>query len=230
MLLVMLSFFFVSCSTRHEYMENEVKTVDLADLTKLVLHNNDGNVLIKGLEGASDIRVEVTKRVSSRLSVSDARRHVSDITVSTREKNGTVEISATHPRTFLRRHKVDLSILLPHSFDGDINVVNGDLTLVSSSRFVTINVGNGNIVADVALQDSCSVYIGVGNGKIDLSIPSGTNASLSTLVGTGVISTAGLLIQNQQKSKDRLSGILGSGAGSIRLLTGNGDIEINTLQ
>jgi len=87
-------------------------------------------------------------------------------------------------------------------FDYEIALGNGNITLGSTSRIVTVDLGNGYTSADLILLDTCTVEFMTGNGNIDLSIPPSTNAYLDVSVGNG--------------------------AGTIVLVAGNGNIELKS--
>ena len=70
----------------HEFEEKEYKTISLSNQTMLILENTNGNIIITGTDTANNMYLDITKKVKSRISVSDAQSHISDISISTQEK------------------------------------------------------------------------------------------------------------------------------------------------
>ena len=213
----------------HEYEEKESETVSLTDQTALFLQSRNGNITITGTDETSDMSFDITKIVKSRVSVSDAESHMSDISISIEEKTNEIEVYVDHPTNTDIDYIVNFSITLPLIFDYEIVLGNGNITLESTSRFVTVNLGNGNTSANLILLDTCAVDILTGNGNIDLAIPSGTNAYLNASVGNGTVTTSGLNIQNQVSSGKQITGDIGNGAGIIVLVVGNGNIRLESM-
>ena len=217
------------CGSR-EQSELEAHTIPFSGQTKLWVHNFTGNTLVyeSGLD--DEIRIEAVKRISNRMGVGGAGKRMSDITVVVSEDGGVIDITARYPLRSVWRYSVDFNITVPAGMELDIDVGDGNAFLDVTSRKVSIDVGNGNATANLALADNCSVYIGVGNGDVTLSIPPQTGAALDAQVGHGTISTTGMNIRDRVETPDQLKGLVGTGGGSIRLLTGNGNIDVRPLQ
>ncbi len=228
-ILITVSFFYAckkdNSENNHEYEEVVHDTVSLDTQSELILRGLNGNVIINGIATEDDILFIITKIVRSNVSVSDAESHISDISVLIEEEEN-IYVSVDHPLGTDVNYMVNFTITLPQIFDFDIKLGNGNISMESTSRNITIDQGNGNSSADVVLLDPCSVNILTGNGNINLYIPQSTNASLNVSVGNGSISSTGLTIQDQQYSGTMLTGDIGSGVGAIILSTGNGNIKV----
>jgi hypothetical protein len=184
--------------------------------------------MIKESIAANDMQFKITKMVKSNVSVADAQSHISDISVVIEEKIDEIKVSVDHPLNNDLNYTVNFKITLPPDFDYNIDNGNGNISINATSRIAVIDLGNGNIEADMVLPDTCSVNFKIGNGSMNVSIPDNTNASLDVSAGNGGVNVSGLTIQNQQYSVKKLSGTLGTGAGSIELTVGNGSIELKS--
>lgn len=211
---------------QHEYKEEEYETISLDAQSKLVIQGLNGNIIINGSSSEDDINLDIEKIVRSRISVSDARSHMPDITVSVEEKTHEIDVSVDHPSNTDINYTVNFEITIPLLVDLDIDLGNGNISIESTAKNISIDLGNGNTNAVVVLPDTCSLDIDTGNGNINLYIPESTNASINASVGNGSVISSGLTIQNQQYSSKNLTGIIGNGAGTIIIRAGNGNIQI----
>ncbi|UCH13776.1 MAG: hypothetical protein JSV22_11790 [Bacteroidales bacterium] len=212
-----------------EYEEKESETISISGQKMLVIQSRNGDITITGTDAKDDMSFDITKIVKSRVSVSHAESHMSDISVSIEENTDEIEVIADHPTDNDLDYIVNFSITLPLIFDYEITLGNGNIDMEAKSRFVTIYLGNGNTAADLILLDTCEVDFYTGNGNIDFTIPSETNAHLDASVGNGTVTNSGLSIQNQVSSDKRITGDIGNGAGMIVLVTGNGNIRIESM-
>jgi hypothetical protein len=214
-------------NNQHEYEEDSSTMIVLSNQTELVVSNTNGSVVITGVDTTNNLYLLITRKVRSRESVEDAESHISDISVSTDANPNNVLIDVDHPTNNSYEYEIDLTIILPFIFNHNVDLGNGSVMVFSSSKNAAVNLGNGSVSADIALQDTCSVNFQVGNGDIDLSIPVATNAILEAAVGNGNVSSSGLTINDQIISGSELRGTLGNGIGAIVLSVGNGSITLS---
>ncbi len=104
---------------------------------------------------------------------------------------------------------------------------NGNITVNSSTKNLTLNIGNGKADARINPSDNCNVSMSVGNGFINLKVPGNTNASVHAGVGNGLVSNSGLSFRESQSSRRNFNGTLGIGSGRRHLSLGNGNIDIS---
>ena len=217
----------VTSSDQFESEIDESQVITLSTQTDFIIENTNGNILISVSDTAAIIYCDITKKVRSRISESDAQSHLSQIDI-TFEKNTTdVTIEVDHPMNDDRDYEVTFDILLPNNFNYNLNLGNGSVFVNSTTKNLLVNLGNGSVESNVILLDTCYVSVSIGNGNMDLIIPDNTNAMLSASVGNGSISNTGLNFHNQHSTSRQFSGVLGSGVGSIVLSVGNGNITMN---
>ena len=70
------------------------------------------------------------------------------------------------------------------------------------------------------------VSASTGNGRIELTVPAGFNAQVDASTGNGGILTDFPIQVTGRISKTRMRGTIGEGGRRLRLVTGNGEIEI----
>lgn len=114
------------------------------------------------------------------------------------------------------------------SINGGVSaaLVNGNLNIQEVSGSVIGALVNGNISGKVYLPLMGTCKLSAVNGNVALSIPQTTSAHFSSRVSNGGISLANLTLQNAVTTPTSLSGVLGSGNGTIDLQTVNGSIVV----
>ncbi len=210
----------------YTYEEKAGDTIYLANQIKLIIHNKNGIIEITGTDTTNNMYIDMTKKVRSHISQSDASDHMSDIAILTEEKTNEIEITVGHPDDNQLDYFVNFNIILPMIFDFDIENGNGSVSLFSTSRSVIIGLGNGNADVDANLKHPCFMNINIGNGNAAIFIPDTTNADVYASVGNGTASQTGLPFSNFQSSAKQFSGILGNGVGFIGISIGNGNIML----
>ncbi len=208
----------------YEYRIDEFQTVNLSTQTKLELKNTNGDIVITGSDTAKNIYCNITKKVKSRISDRDAQSQAAQINISTQQNYDNIKLDVNNPVNDDREYQVNFNIILPNDFNQKITLGNGNISIDSHTKFLTVSLGNGNVKTDIVLKDTCSASISIGNGTMNLIIPDNTNAIINASIGNGNISNNGLNFQNQQISSKQFSGKLGNGVGKIVLTLGNGDI------
>ncbi|MFH1654919.1 MAG: DUF4097 family beta strand repeat-containing protein [Pseudomonadota bacterium] len=208
------------------YEEDDSDTLTLTTQTELIVEDTNGNIVITGSDTTDALTCSISKKVTSKISDSDAQSHISDITVTVDNNAGNIRYEVAHPTSDSRSYEVNFDIVVPNNFNYVITLVNGNITLQSVTTSVDINLLNGTVNSDLILNDNCAVSIAVGDGDIDLTLPDTTNANLTASVVNGTINNAGLTFTNQQVSSTQFIGTLGTGDGSIVLSVGNGQIEM----
>jgi hypothetical protein len=232
-LLFLITALFCSCDENsvsvlsYKAESTESHTINLTTQTSLIIYNTNGIIAITSSDTTNNLYYTIVKKVESNQSESDAQSHLSDINITIEENTNNIKFDVDHPTSQDRNYLIDFDIILPDYIYHEIGLGNGNITLKSKTRLVLINLGNGNAITDLTLDDTCAVSIAVGNGNIDFTVPDTTNAFLNASVGNGTITNNGLNFTNQQSTSNQFSGTLGNGAGNITLNVGNGNIGMN---
>jgi DUF4097 and DUF4098 domain-containing protein YvlB len=104
---------------------------------------------------------------------------------------------------------------------------NGDVTVSTVLGPVSANSGNGDLrVRMTELRADADMSFTTGNGRIEVTVPNGFNADIDASTGNGGIRTDFPIQVSGRISKTRLRGTIGQGGRRLRLVTGNGEIEI----
>ena len=107
------------------------------------------------------------------------------------------------------------------------NSGNGDVRVRTVQGPVSARSGNGDLfIAMTELRTSADMEFTTGNGRIELSVPAEFNADIDASTGNGGIRTDFPIQVSGRISKTRLRGTIGQGGRRLRLVTGNGEIEI----
>lgn len=232
-LLILIAVLICSCDENsvsvliYKAESTESQIINLTTQTSLIINNTNGIIMITSSDTTNNLYYTILKKVESNQSESDAQSHLSDINITIVENTSNIKFEVNHPTSQDRNYKIDFDIVLPEHIYNEIALGNGDINLESKTRLALINLGNGNAITDLTLDDTCAVSIAVGNGNIDFTVPDSTNAILTASAGNGTITNNGLNFTNQQSSNNQFSGTLGNGAGSIVLNIGNGNIVMN---
>jgi hypothetical protein len=231
-LLAFLAILIFSCkdendsTNSYQFEQKEQKSIAIDTQTKLSLQCNNGNIKITGSDTASFITFNVTKRVSSSQSKEHAQANISNIDIDYTTSPGQFTVFTDHPLNNDLSYSVDFEIILPKIFDYYINLGNGNINLEANTSSLLVELGNGNLQADVILLDDCSVNMNAGNGNMIFTIPNTTNAFFDVSVGNGLITETGMTFQNLEKTKTTLKGTSGNGSGNVSMTVGNGNVEI----
>ena len=111
------------------------------------------------------------------------------------------------------------------------NSGNGDVRVRTVLGPVSARSGNGDLIVTMTeLRAESDMEFTTGNGRIELSVPAGFNADIDASTGNGGIRTDFPIQVSGRISKSRLRGTIGQGGRRLRLVSGNGEIEIRRTQ
>jgi DUF4097 and DUF4098 domain-containing protein YvlB len=92
---------------------------------------------------------------------------------------------------------------------------------------VSARSGNGDLIVRMTeLRPDADMEFTTGNGRIEVTVPNGFNADIDASTGNGGIRTDFPIQVSGRISKTRLRGTIGQGGRRLRLVTGNGEIEL----
>jgi hypothetical protein len=107
------------------------------------------------------------------------------------------------------------------------NSGNGDVRVRTVQGPVSARSGNGDlIIAMTELRMADDMEFTTGNGRIELTVPAEFNAEIDASTGNGGILTDFPIQVSGRISRTRLRGTIGQGGRRLRLVSGNGEIEI----
>ena len=107
------------------------------------------------------------------------------------------------------------------------NSGNGDVRVTTVQGPVSARSGNGDLIVRMTeLRAADDMEFTTGNGRIEITVPAEFNANLDASTGNGGIRTDFPIQVSGRISKTRMRGTIGTGGRRLRLITGNGEIEI----
>jgi hypothetical protein len=107
------------------------------------------------------------------------------------------------------------------------NSGNGDVRVSTVQGPVSARSGNGDLLVRMTeLKIADDMEFTTGNGRIEVTVPAEFNADIDASTGNGGIRTDFPIQVQGRISKTRLRGTIGQGGRRLRLITGNGEIEI----
>jgi DUF4097 and DUF4098 domain-containing protein YvlB len=107
---------------------------------------------------------------------------------------------------------------------------NGDVSVTAVQGPVSANSGNGDLrVRMTELKGADDMDFTTGNGRIEITVPEGFGAQVEASTGNGSIQTDFPIQVSGRISKTRLRGTIGQGGRRLRLITGNGTIELRRI-
>ena len=143
-----------------------------------------------------------------------------------------------------REYQVDYEVLVPSSWRVTANNVNGGVEIASIRNTVTttavngsvnvteiggntiVSLTNGKISGRVFLPENGTCNLSLVNGNVNLLVPRATSADVDATVAIGSVSVTNLPIVYATNSRTAVSGVLGSGKGTIRLSSVNGIVQL----
>jgi hypothetical protein len=104
---------------------------------------------------------------------------------------------------------------------------NGDVSVTTSLGPVTASSGNGTLdIRMDQLRDSERMEFSTGNGRIRLTVPSDFAAEIDANTGNGEVVSDFPITITGRLSKTRVRGTINGGGARVRLVSGNGQIEL----
>lgn len=218
--------------------------VPVVDHTAILLEAINGEIDFAASAAATSVQISGIRRVGSD-ALADAERHLADLFVDIEDDGDRVLVHTVQPRNARgRNYEVEYIITAPPDlqllvtsvngpiivrdaeFDVLITSVNGPVTLERVVATTAVSLVNGNIDADVTLPQNGELDLSIVNGDIDLEIPAATSADFSAMVANGSVTASNLDFNNLVQNSRSVTGILGSGAGTIDLDVINGAIRV----
>ncbi len=163
------------------------------------VNSQSGNVTLRGLNGPVDVTAQ-----SGDLTIADSTSPM----ISVESKSGNVKLE-----------KLDANV--------NLRVASGDVDLVScKGKTISVESVSGNVRADFDEAVAGSVSIRTVNGDANVLMTDGNDCrvSLSTLRGEVA---CGLVLSDEAKSDQRITGRLGEGTGALDVSGINGDISVS---
>jgi hypothetical protein len=204
----------------------------------------NGTIAVEGVAGATAISVYAIARVESD-SQADADARISQITVSVDSTGVAVLVETQQPsNTEGRNYVVDYAITVPQSFNLFVTGVNGSVPLEGIEGFVTVDLTNGSVTLDdivggttvnlvsgrvdgrVTIPPSGELDVDVASGIVNLGIPISTSAQFEAVTGSGTVTVVGLNLQGAVVERNRVTGTLGGGDGTVSVTAAVGDIIV----
>jgi len=107
------------------------------------------------------------------------------------------------------------------------NSGNGDVRVSTVQGPVSARSGNGDLLVRMTqVRADADMEFTTGNGRIEVTVPAEFNADIDASTGNGGIRTDFPIQVSGRISKTRLRGTIGQGGRRLRLVTGNGEIEL----
>jgi putative adhesin len=108
---------------------------------------------------------------------------------------------------------------------------NGDVNVATSLGPVSATSGNGDIIVTMdALGDRENMQFTTGNGRIRLSLPSNFAGELEASTGNGDVVSDFPITLTGRLSKSHIRGTIGRGGPRLKLVSGNGQIELRAVR
>ncbi len=217
--------------------------VDVKNQTQVRFDAINGNVEIIGSASATSVTITGERRVGSE-STADAEEYLQKLEVRVTETASIVFVETIQPeKNHGRNFVVDYKITLPENLELNAGNINGNMTIENIKNDVDVGnvngnidlkdilgnasagVVNGRIRAKVTMPQNGNIDMGTVNGNIELEIPQNTSTDFSANVTNGGIQISNLTLQNPVATPRSLEGTLGTGEGTIKTNTVNGNIK-----
>jgi len=227
-----------------EYRESFNSTREISGRTGLFVSNVNGAILVFGVDTLTEVLISGSKIVKDR-TLDEAKRHIGDIQINIQESSSTLTIKTSQPNSGAgRTYQVDYEIMIPSTWEVTLTDVNGSVEILNIHNTVSATVVNGTVSADdivgsagisvtngtisgkVFLPENGSCTFNLVNGNATLLVPRTTSATVSAAVTNGSVSVTNLPIVLTTNTRTAVSGVVGSGKGTIRLSSVNGIIQL----
>lgn len=102
----------------------------------------------------------------------------------------------------------------------------GPITVSEHTGSCRIAAQGGDVSVHLVLPQNGHCIVSTGAGRITVRVPHSSSAQVSLQAADGVIAVTNLTLTHVVQTSNSLTGVLGSGAGAILLMTGAGDIDL----
>ncbi|MBN2201741.1 DUF4097 family beta strand repeat protein [bacterium] len=213
-------------------------------ITVFSLEGINGDVEITGTPSADSVIVRGERSVRSD-SEEDAREHLALLSVEFGPSAGAVTVRTRQPnRNEGRTYTVNYHVLLPERVLASVIGVNGNAEVIGMTAPVSVvwtngdlfcadlhggceaSLVNGRLVCDGTLPVSGSIVLSGVNGNVFLTVPDTTSALIDARTTNGAVTVSGLSVRDLSSSRTAVSGVIGTGRGTIRLTTVNGNVAL----
>lgn len=218
----------------------------LASGSTLAIRNGDGFIRVS--ESGSD-------RVEIRAAKVQQTRVARDVAFDVDESNGRTTVCTLYDeqRSCRDRNRssrrpsvrVEYTVLVPRDIRLELSTGSGEITVERAGSGVTATTGNGRVFIATArgpvsvstgngdvdvrvqtLSSAADVGVTTGSGSIRVDMPSDFGGSIDAQSGNGALRTEFDITIVGRLEPRHIRGTIGRGNSTIRLLTGNGRIEL----
>jgi hypothetical protein len=213
-------------------------------LTSFSLEGLNGRMEITGTPDADSVVVWGERSVRSD-DEEDAAEHLALLQVEVQESASAVAVRTRQPsRNDGRTFTVDYHVLIPERLRVSVNGLNGGFSLSGTAGPVAVNWTNGDVLC-ASVRGGCEVNLVNGridcdgglpatgafiltsvNGNVFLAVPDTTSAQIDARTTNGTVTVSGLSVRDLSSSRTAVSGVIGTGLGTIRLTTVNGNVSL----
>ena len=178
--------------------------------------------------GAADLTVELPRGVDLHASSGNGDVRVASAGRDVRVRTGNGAVAVRGAGGAVRASTGNGAVTVSDAGRGvTASSGNGRITIATSEGPVTASTGNGAIdVRMAALRGSEDMSFSSGNGRVTVRLPADFEGRLDLGTGHGdAYSDFPVTVQGRLQ-RTRLQGSVGSGGPTVRLRTGNGDVEV----
>lgn len=212
--------------------------------TEFFISNVNGELTIIGVDTLSEIRISGTRIVKDQ-TVDEARQHIDDIVIDLVELPSMLSVKTVQPNSSNgREYQVNYEVLVPSSWRVTASNVNGGVEITSIRNSVTTTVVNGSVnVSEISgstivslingkisgrvfLPENGTCNLSLVSGNVNLLVPRATSANVNATATVGSVSVTNLPIVYGTNSRTAVSGVLGTGKGTIRVSSINGIVQL----
>lgn len=199
---------------------------------------------IIGVDTLTEVRISDSKILKDRTE-DDARTHIDDIVIDIEESSATEGIKTLQPNSSGRRtYQVNYEVMVPSSWrviasniNGDVEisnfrsavtstVVNGTVNISEIAGDMNVTVSNGTISGKGYPPENATCSFSLVNGNATLLVPRTTSATVTATVTTGTVSASKIPMVYSTNTRTAVTGVMGTGKGTIRLSSVNGVVQL----
>lgn len=200
-----------SRSYKHEY------TIKAPPYLVLELRGDDGDIEIRDWEADIDLRSDD----------GDVRIEGLDGNLQLQLDDGDLELFDCSVGTATLRLEDGDVTLRGGSGEWRFTLDDGDLDLRDlAATVLEVRAEDGDIEAELAAAATFEADIRTDDGDVDLGLPPGLSARFSINVDDGGISLRAPDITVESKGEHHTNGVIGDGAGELRIRTNDGDVTL----
>ncbi|ASS74903.1 hypothetical protein CIG75_07860 [Tumebacillus algifaecis] len=230
----------------HLITDTGEETFELANIKKIRLENNVGQIKVTADAKATKATLKFIKKLNTNEAKSEAEAKLKQVAIDVNTTDGEilhVQASQYYSNSWMKQFRVDYELIVPPTMAIELNTKVSDITTVGmlSDLSVEANVAkididgfkgklsvknNTGAISIKGGQEIKEVEVSSNVGALTLQLPEKANLNVDAKTNVGALDSEFQLNERRIGPSKSVQGKIGSGGGQVTLSTNTGAISI----